>query len=376
MPRVANGLGIVHPVDAEGRDGRSRGARAECRRRSALHGLLTCALRRQGIAAMSRIGKKPVAVPAGVTATVDGQTVAVKGPKGELTFVAPDDVVVKLEDGAIKVDAARRRPSARARMWGMSRAQVAQSRRRRDQGLREEARDQRRRLSRGGAGKNLQLSLGYSHDVDLSDPGRHRRSRRRSRPKSRSPASTSSRSARSPPKSARSAAPSPTRARASNTPTNSSSARKARRSKERRHGQATSSSTSAARRASAARSARAPTAGRGCRCSARRSRSTRRSSTTRRASTLVAASSLEKALREALKTGADVEAAQGVGKLIAERADEGGRQRGRVRPRRLHVSRARQGARRRRPRGRPGVLTGNVTKRAADEASGVRASDG
>ena len=47
---------------------------------------------------MSRIGKKPVPVPAGVTATVSGQTVTAKGPKGELFFVANDEVVVKLED--------------------------------------------------------------------------------------------------------------------------------------------------------------------------------------------------------------------------------------------------------------------------------------
>ena len=52
---------------------------------------------------MSRIGKKPVAVPAGVTAAVDGNFVKVKGAKGELSFRAPDDVTVALESGAIKV---------------------------------------------------------------------------------------------------------------------------------------------------------------------------------------------------------------------------------------------------------------------------------
>src|ERR1700716_2494864 len=53
--------------------------------------------------AMSRVGKKPVAVPSGVTASVEGQTVKVKGPKGQLQFLVHGDVEVKFEDGAIKV---------------------------------------------------------------------------------------------------------------------------------------------------------------------------------------------------------------------------------------------------------------------------------
>ena len=52
---------------------------------------------------MSRIGKKPLSVPQGVTATVDGRTVSAKGPKGELKYVVNDEVLVKLEDGAIQV---------------------------------------------------------------------------------------------------------------------------------------------------------------------------------------------------------------------------------------------------------------------------------
>ena len=50
---------------------------------------------------MSRIGKKPVPVPSGVTANVEGQTVKVKGPKGALSFLVPDEVSVKLEDGKV-----------------------------------------------------------------------------------------------------------------------------------------------------------------------------------------------------------------------------------------------------------------------------------
>jgi large subunit ribosomal protein L6 len=73
---------------------------------------------------MSRIGKKPVAVPAGVTASVDGSLVKVKGAKGELTFMAPDDVTVALENGAIAVTPRSETKRARS-MWGMSRSQVA-----------------------------------------------------------------------------------------------------------------------------------------------------------------------------------------------------------------------------------------------------------
>ena len=53
---------------------------------------------------MSRIGKKPVPVPSGVTATINGQTVAVKGPKGELSFVVNDLVLVEMTDDGIKVN--------------------------------------------------------------------------------------------------------------------------------------------------------------------------------------------------------------------------------------------------------------------------------
>ena len=62
---------------------------------------------------MSRIGKKPVPVPSGVTANIEGQTVKVKGPKGALQFVVPEEVSVKLEDGKVQVDP--RNESKRAR---------------------------------------------------------------------------------------------------------------------------------------------------------------------------------------------------------------------------------------------------------------------
>ena len=73
---------------------------------------------------MSRIGKKPVTVPSGITATVAGQLVKMKGPKGELSFTAPD--VIKLEKGATGISVTPIDESKKARsIWGMSRTQVA-----------------------------------------------------------------------------------------------------------------------------------------------------------------------------------------------------------------------------------------------------------
>jgi large subunit ribosomal protein L6 len=72
---------------------------------------------------MSRIGKKPVPIPSGVTANVEGQTVKVKGPKGQLQVVLPDDVMVKMDNGEVKVDPRNETKRARS-MWGTSRTLV------------------------------------------------------------------------------------------------------------------------------------------------------------------------------------------------------------------------------------------------------------
>ena len=118
---------------------------------------------------MSRIGKKTVAVPAGVTAAVDGNLVKVKGAKGELTFLVPEDVSVALENGAIAVTPRAETKRARA-MWGMSRSQVANL----VEGV---TKGYEKRLEINGvgykaavAGKTLKLSLGYSHDIDFEIP--------------------------------------------------------------------------------------------------------------------------------------------------------------------------------------------------------------
>jgi large subunit ribosomal protein L6 len=118
---------------------------------------------------MSRIGKKPVPVPAGVTAKVDGQYVSAKGPKGELNFTVPEEVAVTLDGGQIKVDP--RSDSKRARaMWGMSRSMVNNL-------LAGVTKGFERKLEITGVGykaavvgKNLQLSLGYSHDINYPIP--------------------------------------------------------------------------------------------------------------------------------------------------------------------------------------------------------------
>src|SRR6185436_1646631 len=78
----------------------------------------------EGFRAMSRVGKRPVAIPSGVTASVEGQTVKMKGPKGQLQFVVHDDVEVKFEDGAVKVAPKLETNRAQA-MYGTARAQVA-----------------------------------------------------------------------------------------------------------------------------------------------------------------------------------------------------------------------------------------------------------
>jgi large subunit ribosomal protein L6 len=73
---------------------------------------------------MSRIGKKPVPVPASITATVTGQTVKMKGPKGELAFTVPDQIKVEKTAAGVEVSPRDETKQARA-MWGMSRTMIA-----------------------------------------------------------------------------------------------------------------------------------------------------------------------------------------------------------------------------------------------------------
>ena len=118
---------------------------------------------------MSRIGKKPVLVPSGVTVNVAGQNVSVKGPKGELKAVLAEQVTAKLEKSSIDVQPRDETKLARS-CWGMSRTLVANMIKGVTQGY-------SRNLEINGVGfraavqgKQLQLQLGFSHDVHYPIP--------------------------------------------------------------------------------------------------------------------------------------------------------------------------------------------------------------
>lgn len=118
---------------------------------------------------MSRIGKKPVPVPAGVTANVAGQLVKIKGAKGELSFTVPDDVSVVMENGAIAVQP--RSQSKRARsLWGTSRARIANLVTGTTAGFEKKLEINGVGYKAAINGKVLKLSLGYSHDIDYPVP--------------------------------------------------------------------------------------------------------------------------------------------------------------------------------------------------------------
>ena len=118
---------------------------------------------------MSRVGKRAVAVPSGVTANVEGQTVKVKGPKGALQMVLPDEVVAKMGDGGIKVDPRDQTKRARS-MWGTSRTNVANLISGVTKGFEEKLEITGVGFRAAVQGKILQLQLGYSHDVQFPIP--------------------------------------------------------------------------------------------------------------------------------------------------------------------------------------------------------------
>jgi large subunit ribosomal protein L6 len=118
---------------------------------------------------MSRIGKKSVPVPSGVTVNINGQHVAVKGPKGELKFALVEQVVAKLEAGGVDVQPRDESKMARS-CWGMSRTMVANM-------IKGVTEGYTRNLEITGVGyraavqgKDLQLQLGFSHDVKYPIP--------------------------------------------------------------------------------------------------------------------------------------------------------------------------------------------------------------
>ena len=118
---------------------------------------------------MSRIGKKAVPVPSGVTANVEGQTVKMKGPKGALEFVLPKEVSAKMDKAGIQIDPRDETKRARS-MWGTSRTLVNNL-------VTGVTKGYEKKLEITGVGyraalqgKNLQIALGYSHDVVFAIP--------------------------------------------------------------------------------------------------------------------------------------------------------------------------------------------------------------
>ena len=118
---------------------------------------------------MSRIGKNPVTLPDGVSASISGQTIEIKGPKGSLGFTANDDVQIEVADSSVKVSP--RGNSKRARQqWGMSRSMIANCVQGVTVGF-------KRELAISGVGyralmqgNTLSLTLGLSHDVHFEAP--------------------------------------------------------------------------------------------------------------------------------------------------------------------------------------------------------------
>ena len=118
---------------------------------------------------MSRIGKKPVEIPSGVTASLSGLTVEVKGPKGTRSFTATDDVTIKIDDNILSVEP--RGKSKRARQqWGMSRTMVANMVQGVSDGFKKELEITGVGYRAQMQGNTLKLNLGYSHEVDFTAP--------------------------------------------------------------------------------------------------------------------------------------------------------------------------------------------------------------
>ncbi len=118
---------------------------------------------------MSRIGKQPIELPTGVEASIDGQTIEVKGPKGVRTFSATDDVAISISENLISVKP--RGLSKRARQqWGMSRTQVNNLIIGVTEGFRKELEINGVGYRSVVQGSILKLSLGYSHDIDFEIP--------------------------------------------------------------------------------------------------------------------------------------------------------------------------------------------------------------
>jgi large subunit ribosomal protein L6 len=118
---------------------------------------------------MSRIGKKPVELPQGVSATLSGQTVEVKGPKGTRSFTATEHVVMTIDGTQVSVQPRDKTKASRAQ-WGLSRTMVANLVTGVTTGFKKELEIQGVGYRAAAQGSILKLSLGYSHEVNFEVP--------------------------------------------------------------------------------------------------------------------------------------------------------------------------------------------------------------
>ena len=118
---------------------------------------------------MSRIGKRPVAIPAGVTATTEGQTLSVKGPKGTLSMQMLDDIRYEIGEDGISVQPANETKRARS-FWGMQRTMVQNLVTGVTDGFTKTLEITGVGYRAAMQGKNLRLQLGFSHDVNIPVP--------------------------------------------------------------------------------------------------------------------------------------------------------------------------------------------------------------
>ena len=118
---------------------------------------------------MSRIGKKPVSIPSGVTASIDGGVLSVKGPKGTLSLTLREEISYTLDDGGILVKPANDSKAARA-FWGMQRTLVQNLVTGVTDGFTKKLLITGVGYRAASQGKVLKLQLGYSHDVNIDVP--------------------------------------------------------------------------------------------------------------------------------------------------------------------------------------------------------------
>ena len=118
---------------------------------------------------MSRIGKKPIAMPAGVSATTEGQTLSIKGPKGTLSLQMLDEVAYDIAEGGITIQPANDSKRARS-FWGMQRSMVQNLVTGVSEGFTKTLEISGVGYRAAMQGKNLRLQLGYSHDVNIAVP--------------------------------------------------------------------------------------------------------------------------------------------------------------------------------------------------------------